>query len=150
MIFPVKYDLKGYRKFGRVYSGEKKIHLGHDFNVHLGEETFSIDNGIVKEIQWSNGFGGWDPSLKGWFLWIEHGNVCALYGHCKPFNLSIGNYVKKGQLIGHIHDYIRSRQHLPHLHFGLWNGTDYPMSNLGYDINIKKWIDPKKYILERA
>lgn len=148
MILPVKQDKGGYRRFGKVYSGEQKYHLGHDFNVPIGEEVFAITNGIVKEIREARGFGGWNPQRKGWLIWIEHGNICALYGHCKPFKLRIGESVKERQLIGHIHDYIRDKFSLPHLHFGIWSGTNYPMSNLGYDISLKQWVNPKKYIKE--
>ena len=146
MKLPVKYDLGKYRQFGKIYQGENKYHLGHDFNVHLGEEVFSIADGQVLEIREASGFGGWSPTRKGWYIWIQHGIICALYGHCKPFQIKIGDNIKEGQLIGHIHDYIRDRFSLPHLHFGIWNGLNYPSYNLGYDKSLKQWIDPKKYI----
>ena len=135
MILPVKYDLGKYRRFGIIYAGEKKYHCGHDFNVHLGEEVFSIANGRVLEIKEAQGFGGWNPQKRGWLIWIQHGDICALYGHCKPFHIKIGDSVKEDQLIGHVHDYIRNRFHLPHLHFGIWNNIIHPIHNLGYDID---------------
>lgn len=146
MRLPVNYDLGGYRQFNRIYSGEKKYHLGVDYNIHLGEEVFSIANGQVLEIKEARGFGGYNPKRNGWLIWIQHGNVCALYGHVKPFHIRIGDEVKEGQLIGHVHDYIRDGFHLPHLHFGIWQGTNYPSANLGYDTSLRQWIDPKKYI----
>lgn len=143
---PVKYDFGKYRRFGIIYPGEKKYHLGHDYNVHLGEEVFSIANGQIVDIREARGFGGWNPQKKGWYIWIDHGKVCALYGHCKPFSVRIGDSIKEGRLIGHVHDYIRDGFHLSHLHFGVWDGLNFPHSNLGYDTNFKQWINPIKYI----
>jgi len=146
---PVDYDLGKYRRFGIIYPGENKYHLGKDYNVHLGEEVFAITGGVVKEIREAGSFGGWNPKRKGWYIWIQHSEVCALYGHVKPFQISVGDVIPEGQLIGHVHDYIRDRFSLPHLHFGIWQGTDYPSSNLGYDTSLRKWINPQNYILER-
>lgn len=146
MVEPVKYDLGKYRRFGIIYSGEKKYHCGHDYNVHLGEEVFACAKGKVLEVREASGFGGYNPNRKGWLIWIQHGSICILYGHVKPFNIKINENVKEGQLIGHVHDYIRDGFHLPHVHAGLWEGLDYPNYNLGYDISLKKWKDIKKYI----
>ena len=146
MINPVKYDLGGYRKFGII--SDKKYHLGHDYKVEIGINVIAIAEGIIKDIREANGFGGWNPSKKGWYIWIQHGNICALYGHVKPLNIKIGDPVREGQIIGNVHDYIRNNFHLPHLHLGIWDGINYPSNNLGYDKSLKQWINPKKFIQE--
>lgn len=146
MTNPVKYDKGGYRRFGNIYTGENKYHLGKDYNVDLNCEVYSIQDGIIKDIKEASGFGGWNPSRKGFYIWIQHNNICALYGHVKPFSIKIGDIVKEGRLIGHVHDYIRNNFHLPHLHFGIWDGLNSPSSNLGYGKDLKQWIDPAIYL----
>lgn len=145
MKSPVFLDKGGYRKFGGIYE-DKKIHLGYDYNVNEGSEVFAIANGKVLKIKEASGFGGWNPPLKGWYIWIQHDKICALYGHVKPFEIKEDDIVKEGQIIGFVHDYIRNKFHIPHLHFGIWNGLDYPIKNLGYDLTIKKFINPISYI----
>jgi|WetSurMetagenome_2_1015567.scaffolds.fasta_scaffold312905_2 murein DD-endopeptidase MepM/ murein hydrolase activator NlpD len=147
MILPVKYDLGGYRQFGKIYE-DNLYHLGHDFKVDIGIEVMAIAKGQILDIREANGFGGWNPQRRGFYIWIQHNNICALYGHVKSFNIKIGDLIKEGQVIGNVHDYIRDNFHLPHLHFGVWQGLNQPNKNLGYDKDLKQWIDPKKFIRE--
>ena len=82
-------------KFGKridPLSGEEKFHYGLDLSSKEGSPIYAVMNGVVEKSEIS-------PSL-GNFLVIDHGNnIKSLYAHCKELKESVGNNVKRGQII---------------------------------------------------
>jgi murein DD-endopeptidase MepM/ murein hydrolase activator NlpD len=125
-------------------------HLGVDFKASLDTEVYAIADGEVLDSREIMGFGGLNPAKEGGAVFIKHGDIVALYGHINR-KVKIGDVITEGQVIGTIRDFTNEDSkngfyHAPHLHFGIWNGSEMPIPPYGYDNDIKKWIDPLKYL----
>lgn len=82
-------------KFGKrtdPVSGEEKFHYGLDLSGKEGSPIYAVMNGVIEKSESSPSFGN--------FLIIDHGNnIKSLYAHCKELKKSVGNNVKRGQII---------------------------------------------------
>lgn len=82
-------------KFGKridPLSGEEKFHYGLDLSSKEGSPIYAVMNGVVEKSEISSSLGN--------FLIIDHGNnIKSLYAHCKELKESVGNNVKRGQII---------------------------------------------------
>lgn len=82
-------------KFGKrtdPISGEEKCHYGLDLSGKEGSPIYAVMNGVIEKSESSPSFGN--------FLIINHGNnIKSLYAHCKELKGSVGNNVKRGQII---------------------------------------------------
>jgi murein DD-endopeptidase MepM/ murein hydrolase activator NlpD len=83
-----KYNTNRYRQFAFPLT-PTKFHLGDDVYTELNDPVYACLDGEVVNIQYLNGFGGWNPSKKGHVITIKHKNrwgqyFYILYGHCKP------------------------------------------------------------------
>lgn len=84
-------------------------HLGIDIAGNEGEAVYATDAGVVVYAGWNNyGYGN--------MIMIDHGNnFQSLYGHLSAINVSCGQSVGQGDVIGAIGSTGHSSG--PHLHF---------------------------------
>lgn len=99
----------GYRRNpfnGRGY----EFHAGMDIDGNKGDSVLAPANGIVTKAGWHGGYGN--------LIEIDHGNgLTTRYGHLSQGNVTVGDTVQRGQLIGLIGSTGRSTG--PHLHYEL-------------------------------
>ncbi len=135
------------------------FHNGVDLAVPMGTEIKAPADGYVK------GFGNTDlfPGCRSWGGWlmIQHPNgLSTLYGHLSSSIVSVGQEVKKGQIVAYSGSTGISTG--PHLHFGTYisqavqikNYRDVAPSTRGcgaYNVNIpmashEAYLDPLQYL----
>ena len=107
-----------------VYTG----HMGMDFSAEAGSNVVAVWEGKVESITTSY--------LKGTTIVIDHGNgLKSIYNSLDALeNLSEGQTVTKGEVIGYVSD--NNRQEYkdgPHLHF------EVTLDN--------EWVDPDEYLM---
>lgn len=85
------------------------FHYGIDIAAPIGTPILAADSGMVT-------FRGWDGNY-GYALHIDHGGgkMETWYGHLSRFNVSVGDTVERGQVIGYVGSTGYSTG--PHLHF---------------------------------
>ena len=83
-------------------------HLGIDFGGPVGTPVHATGNGVVEECSVGAGYGR--------RIIINHGfNYKTLYGHLEKINVTKGQRVKRGDIIGLLGGTGRSTG--PHLHY---------------------------------
>lgn len=146
------YPVKNYKvvagggEFGFL-RGEDIYHLGVDVYKSAGDNVYATADGIVKHVGIHTRFGT--------VILIEHTlnggeKVVSLYGHLNNnAEVSEGQKVKKGQLIGHIGAEGEENGYWSeHLHFGIRKGAYVPTSQgwvywgMGNKEELKNWYDP--------
>lgn len=91
---------------GRSY----EFHSGMDIDGERGDTVMSPASGIVIKAEWQGGYGN--------LIEIDHGNgLTTRYGHLSKIEVTIGDAVQRGQLIGLLGSTGRSTG--PHLHYEL-------------------------------
>lgn len=60
--------------------------------------------------------------------------------------MNVGDKVKKGDIIGHIHSYYDGDKDYPHLHWGVWLDKKIADGKLGYDESFRLFVDPDSYM----
>jgi murein DD-endopeptidase MepM/ murein hydrolase activator NlpD len=97
-------------------NGYTSVHLAVDLAAAIGQSIFAADSGVVT-------FGGWSNWGYGNMVVLDHGNGWqTLYAHLSQWNVSCGQSVLKGNLIGLGGSTGNSTG--PHLHFEInLNGT---------------------------
>ncbi len=111
---PSRMPIEGAR-FSSLYgsrihpvSGGRKNHDGIDMAAPTGTPIYATADGRVEMAQWYGGYGN--------FVELDHGgNVETRYGHMSRMNVSAGQKVKKGDLLGWVGSTGRSTG--PHLHY---------------------------------
>ncbi len=89
---------------GRSY----EFHAGMDIDGERGDPVIAPGNGNVIKAAWSGGYGN--------MIEIDHGNgITTRYGHLSKIDVSVGDTVTRGQLIGYVGSTGRSTG--PHLHY---------------------------------
>ncbi len=107
----------GWPVSGRITQDFWSGHSGIDIGAPIGTPILASDSGFVV-------FAGWDNTGFGNMILIEHGTgFTTLYGHLSEFAVTVGDSVKKGQMIGRVGNTGRSTG--PHLDFrirqnGVW------------------------------
>lgn len=87
----------------------RKMHYGMDFTAPRGTPIFAAGNGKVKRAD--NGSAGFGKHIR-----IDHGyGYVSLYAHLSKYNVSVGQQVKRGDLIGFVGN--TGRSEAPHLHY---------------------------------
>ncbi len=108
---PVSGELDMTSPFGiRVdpFVHEAAMHTGLDFRGEIGEPIHATAAGTVAVAGWSGGYGK--------MVEIDHGNGLATrYGHLSEIDVSVGDKVRIGQVIGKLGSTGRSTG--PHLHY---------------------------------
>jgi murein DD-endopeptidase MepM/ murein hydrolase activator NlpD len=100
----------------------RKMHTGVDMHADMGEPIHAAAAGTVVQAGWRGGYGK--------CVVIDHGNgLATLYGHQSEILVSVGQKVKKGEVIGKVGSTGYSTG--PHLHFEVRvNGS--PVDPAGY------------------
>ncbi|MGA8205394.1 MAG: M23 family metallopeptidase [Woeseiaceae bacterium] len=97
--------------FGRrtdPFTGKPANHTGIDFAGKLGDDVFAVADGVVT---WSADRYGYGEMVE-----INHGNgYSTRYAHNEDLVVSVGDEVKKGQVVAHMGDTGRATG--PNLHF---------------------------------
>ncbi len=87
---------------------EAAMHTGLDFRGETGEPIHATAAGIITVAGWTGGYGK--------MVEIDHGNGLATrYGHLSEIDVSVGEKVRIGQVIGKLGSTGRSTG--PHLHY---------------------------------
>ncbi|WP_081605011.1 M23 family metallopeptidase [Leptospira alstonii] len=141
--FPVgKPNAKGYidkQPFG------KNFHLGEDWNAigrnDYGDPVYAVSHGIVK-FAGEEG-PGWGNVIIVTHLLPDGKRINSLYAHLSKMNVSKGDRVRKGKVIGKIGD--ANRRYGPHLHFEMRDDFFLP-TGPGYSRNPSGYLNPKEFI----
>lgn len=92
-----------------------RSHEGIDILAPRGTKVFSTTEGLVADLR-NNNLGGkviWILGPAGTWHYYAH-----LDGHKRGLN--VGDYIKKGDLIGYVGNTGNARYTSPHLHYGLY------------------------------
>jgi murein DD-endopeptidase MepM/ murein hydrolase activator NlpD len=90
------------------FVGRPAMHTGLDFRAAMGDPVRATANGKVVSAGWGGGYGR--------MVEIDHGNgLSTRYGHLSAINVSVGQSVKIGQVVGEVGSTGRSTG--PHLHY---------------------------------
>ncbi|WP_350287889.1 M23 family metallopeptidase [uncultured Croceitalea sp.] len=94
----------------------RKMHRGMDFTAPRGTPIYATGNGtVVRADNNSSGFGK--------HIRIDHGHgYLSLYAHLSKYNVSKGQKVKRGDLIGFVGS--TGRSEAPHLHYEVWKDKE--------------------------
>lgn len=94
---------------GRITQNPWSQHMALDIAAPIGTPVYAADGG---KVVWS----GWDNTGYGYMIIIDHGNgLRTRYAHHSYLNVSYGDYVNRGALIGRVGSTGNSTG--PHLHF---------------------------------
>jgi murein DD-endopeptidase MepM/ murein hydrolase activator NlpD len=109
MIWPTRGTITS--NFGRRWG---RLHKGIDIANRKGTPIYAADSGVVTFSGRSGGYGN--------LVKISHGGLLTYYGHLSSRSVSVGQNVKRGQLIGYMGSTGNSTG--SHLHFEVRvNGT---------------------------
>ena len=112
-IWPCPSSSRITSKFGDRESptaGASTNHKGIDIGASSGSNILAAASGTVTIATYSNSAGN--------YVMLSHGGgVCTVYMHMKAMNVSVGQEVKQGDVIGYVGSTGYSTG--PHLHFGI-------------------------------
>lgn len=111
-IWPVKgWFSCGYGMRNDPFTGYRTMHLGVDIANHIGTPVVATANGIVKQIGQVGNMGR--------MITIDHGyGFVTRYGHLSKFNVTKGQRVTRGEVIGFMGNSGKTTG--PHLHYEVW------------------------------
>ncbi len=112
VLLPVEgYVTSDYGARSDPFTGEPAHHNGLDIAAKMGTDIWAAASGkVIKASDTGNGYGK--------CVIIEHySGFRTLYGHCSELLVSVGDYVKAGDLIAKVGSTGRSTG--PHLHFSV-------------------------------
>jgi len=92
-----------------------RTHEGIDIMAPRGTKVLSATEGLIADLRNNN--------LGGKVVWIlGPGGTWHYYAHLDEHKrgLSVGDYVKKGDLIGYVGNTGNARHTAPHLHYGIY------------------------------
>jgi len=104
----------GYRS--DPFTKARKFHEGMDFTAKIGTPVFASGDGIVSRADnTASGFGN--------HIVIRHGfGYETLYAHLSRYKSRVGQYVKRGDIIGYVGS--TGRSEAPHLHYEVHKNGD--------------------------
>ncbi|MDG5799172.1 M23 family metallopeptidase [Marinilabiliaceae bacterium ANBcel2] len=89
--------------------GTRRFHEGMDFSAPTGTEIYATGDGVVTRVR-SSAIG------YGKHIILDHGfGYSTLYAHMDDFNVSVGDEVNRGDVIGYVGNTGKSTA--PHLHY---------------------------------
>ena len=89
-------------------TAKRPNHTGVDFAATKGTSILAYKSGTVTRASWNGGYG--------MCIEIQHSNgEKTRYAHCSGYNVSVGQTVSQGQVIGYVGSTGNSTG--PHLHF---------------------------------
>ena len=96
-------------------SASRPSHTGVDFAATKGTSILAYKSGTVTRASWNGNYG--------MCIEIQHSNgEKTRYAHCSGYNVSVGQTVSQGQVIGYVGSTGNSTG--PHLHFEIMiNGS---------------------------
>lgn len=105
------YISSGYR------TAKRPNHTGIDYAANYGTGIKAFQSGKVIKASWNGGYGK--------CIEVDHGNgMITRYAHCSSYNVSVGQNVSQGQIIGYVGSTGNSTGN--HLHFEvIINGVFY-------------------------
>ncbi|MCI9539902.1 MAG: peptidoglycan DD-metalloendopeptidase family protein [Lachnospiraceae bacterium] len=125
-LFPLDYYSRVTSEFGwrdHPIFHTQRLHNGIDFGAPSGQPIKAAYRGEVVIAEYSSSAGN--------YIMLNHGNgLATVYMHCSKFNVSVGQVVEKGDIIGFVGSTGNSTG--PHLHFSVRLNGEY--------------IDPGPYI----
>ncbi len=109
----------GYGYRSDPFNKTRKFHYGMDFTAPRGTPVFATGDGVVDRADSnSSGYGN--------HIRIDHGfGYVSLYAHLreiKPYNVRVGQRVKRGDIIGYVGSTGRSQA--PHLHYEVFKDKE--------------------------
>ncbi|MDM1407736.1 M23 family metallopeptidase [Myroides sp. DF42-4-2] len=129
----LKHMASGYGYRSDPFTKIKKFHAGMDFSVNIGTPIYATGDGRVTRA--NNQLSGYGNLIE-----IEHGyGYQTRYAHLSKYNVTQGQTVKRGDIIGYAGSTGRSSG--PHLHYEVhYKGN--PVNPLNYyygDISAKEF-----------
>ncbi len=119
------YISSGYGRRIHPVTGKVKIHRGLDFGVNIGTPIYAPADGVIEVVRSSN-------QGSGNFLRLQHSyGFTSSYSHLKSFAVKTGDFVSKGDLIGHSGN--SGLTSGPHLH--------YEIRFVGRPLNPRPFVD---------
>ena len=109
------YPVSGYVVTSRYGWRRSGFHTGIDYAVPYGTPIYAAEAGVVTVAQWSGNYG--------YLVKIQHpGGFETRYAHCSRFAASVGDEVKKGDVIAYVGSTGNSTG--PHVHLEIrYNGS---------------------------
>lgn len=102
-----------------------KQHTGMDFSAPIGTPIYATGNGTVTYCNFEKGYGK--------HVIIDHGfNYTTLYGHMNDYNVTLGQKVKRGDIIGHLGNTGLSTG--PHVHYEV-RKNNVPLNPINFYFN---------------
>ncbi len=102
----------GYGWRSDPFTKARKMHWGMDFTAPRGTPVFASGDGVVSRAD--NNASGYGKHVR-----VEHGyGYMSLYGHLSKYNVTPGQRVERGDLIGFVGS--TGRSEAPHLHYEVW------------------------------
>ena len=118
-MFPLDFYYRVTSEYGwRIHPiyGTNKYHSGIDFGAPSGQPIKAAYRGEVVISEYSSSAGN--------YIMINHGNgLASVYMHCSKLNVSVGQIVEKGDIIGLVGSTGNSTG--PHLHFSVRVNGEY-------------------------
>lgn len=111
--------------------GYWSMHTGIDIGASYGSNIVSVNDGVVYKVV--RGYTGY-----GHYIMVDHGGgYVTLYAHCSSINVSKGQYVTRGQVIGKIGSTGNSTG--PHLHYEVRINGEYTNPAKYYSFLSQYW-----------
>lgn len=111
-LWPVEGRITG--SFGEridPFNGEGAFHSGVDISTTYGTPVIAPADGVVDFADFWSGYGR--------MIEIEHAQgITTRYGHLASFAVTLGQNVRRGQVIGYVG--LSGRSTGPHLHYEVW------------------------------
>ena len=102
----------GYGWRSDPFTKARKMHWGMDFTAPRGTPVYATGDGVVSRAD--NNASGYGKHVR-----VEHGyGYMSLYGHLSKYNVTPGQRVERGDLIGFVGS--TGRSEAPHLHYEVW------------------------------
>src|SRR5262249_41862703 len=90
------------------FIGRPAMHTGIDFRGNIGDPIRATASGVVTIAGWNGGYGK--------LVEVDHGNGLATrYGHLSEIDVTVGQHIRIGQIIGRLGTTGRSTG--PHVHY---------------------------------